>query len=85
MLQGFFVVVLDPLEKIPDMDRLDNVFIQYAQFSDSVEFSPVCDVVALGPSSGKQTAALHTLILSCVSLQTGELSSPSMISRSTEL
>ena len=46
-------MVLDPLEKIPDSDRLDNVFIQYAEFSDSVDLSPSCDVVALGLSHGE--------------------------------
>ena len=46
-------MVLDPLEKIPDADRLDNVFVQYAEFSDSVEVSPSCDVMALGPSQGE--------------------------------
>ena len=52
--QGFFVVVLDPLEEIPDVDRLDNVFVQYVEFEDSVEFTPTCNVISLGSGHGNQ-------------------------------
>ena len=53
-VQGFFVVVLDPLEEIPDVDRLDNVFVQYVEFEDSVEFTPTCNVIGLGSAHGNQ-------------------------------
>ena len=53
LLQGLFVVVLDPLEEIPDLDRLDNVFVQYVEFEDSVEFTPTCNVIGLGSGQGK--------------------------------
>ena len=46
------MVVLDPLEEIPDVDRLDNVFVQYVEFEDSVEFTPTCNVVSLGSGHG---------------------------------
>ena len=48
------MVVLDPLEEIPDVDRLDNVFVQYVEFEDSVEFTPTCNVISLGPGQGNQ-------------------------------
>ena len=57
-MQGFFVVVLDPLEEIPDVDRLDNVFVQYVEFQDSVEFSPTCNVIGLGAGHGNQLLQL---------------------------
>ena len=47
------MVVLDPLEEIPDLDRLDNVFVQYVEFEDSVEFTPTCNVIGLGSGQGK--------------------------------
>ena len=48
------MVVLDPLEEIPDVDRLDNVFVQYVEFQDSVEFTPTCNVISLGSGHGNQ-------------------------------
>ena len=47
-------MVLDPLEEIPDVDRLDNVFVQYVEFQDSVEFSPTCNVIGLGSGHGNK-------------------------------
>ena len=53
-------MVLDPLEEIPDVDRLDNVFVQYVEFQDSVEFTPTCNVIGLGSGRhGKPTLAIR--------------------------
>ena len=48
-------MVLDPLEEIPDVDRLDNVFVQYVEFQDSVEFTPTCNVIGLGSGGHGKT------------------------------
>ena len=47
------VVALDPLEKIPDLDRLDNYFIQFVNFDDIQEEQQRCDVLPFGNSLGK--------------------------------
>ena len=63
------MVVLDPLEEIPDLDRLDNVFVQYVEFEDSVEFNPTCNVIGLGSGQGKPTRIITdrgTLCLLCL-------------------
>ena len=46
------VVALDPLEKIPDLDRLDNYFIQFVSFNDNQEEEQSCDVMAFGNAVG---------------------------------
>ena len=53
-LKGFLVVALDPLEKLPDLDRLDNFFIQYVSISEDVEegVGSMCDVFSAGNRHG---------------------------------
>ena len=45
--QGFLIIALDPLQKINDVNRLDNIFIQYIQLqpdtSSPSEYA-TCDV-----------------------------------------
>ena len=52
--QGFLVVALDPLEKIPDGDRLDNVFVQFVNLKIDETTQPIrqknCEVIDI---SGK--------------------------------
>ena len=55
MSQGLIVVALDPLWKIPDADRIDNVFVQYITMSDgdkSESEDTECNVIGLGSSTG---------------------------------
>ena len=61
-LQGFLVVALDPLEKIPDLDRLDNYFIQFVNFDDDQQEQQSCDVMALGNSFGNEYLIIAMLI-----------------------
>merc|ERR1711970_71388 len=52
--QGLLVVALDPLKKTPDIDRTDNVFVQYVTVNGTdaagnyIEDQPVCKVEPSG-------------------------------------
>ena len=67
--QGLLVVALDPLNKIPDMDRTDNVFVQYVTVNGTDESGnwlmdqPICDVQPVAMESGMflQNCIDHTL------------------------
>ena len=54
--QGLVVVALDPLQKLPDADRLDNVFVQYVTLQQDVTAQlnePLCGVIWIGKSQGE--------------------------------
>ena len=55
--QGFIGIALDPLEKVPDIDRLDNWFMQFVNFTDVQEVKPHCEVIPVGRSS----AGIHAI------------------------
>ena len=46
--QGFLIVALDPLKKINDVDRTDNVFVQYVKLD---EVSITMDGASVGKCS----------------------------------
>ena len=53
--QGLLVVALDPLQKLSDVDRIDNVFMQLITLdAEEISYSEdqTCDVVGLGSSQG---------------------------------
>lgn len=55
MNQGLIVVALDPLWKIPDTNRIDNVFVQYITLDNGEILESekqVCNVIGLGSSTG---------------------------------
>ena len=55
MSQGLIVVALDPLWKIPDADRIDNVFVQYINLGNGETLESedkMCNVIGLGSSTG---------------------------------
>ena len=45
--QGLLIVALDPLNRIEDVDRTDNIFVQYVRMENQVaatEYSPDCSM-----------------------------------------
>ena len=45
--QGLLIVALDPLNRIEDVDRTDNIFVQYVRMENQVaatEYSPECSM-----------------------------------------
>ena len=63
--QGLLVVALDPLQKINDADRLDNVFVQYITLDGDVTSQlndPTCDVFGIGKSQGSILIFLQDLV-----------------------
>ena len=55
--QGLIVVAMDPLWKTSDVDRIDNVFVQYVTLKGQHESKPddqVCTVVGIGDSAGSK-------------------------------
>ena len=54
--QGLLVIALDPLEKIPDIDRTDNIFVQYVRVNGTdgggnwLEDAPLCRTDPAGRS-----------------------------------
>ena len=60
--QGFIGIALDPLEKVPDIDRLDNWFMQYVNFTDEQEVKPHCEVIPVGRSSAGILALMYQVL-----------------------
>ena len=48
--QGLLVVALDPFYRFEDIDRTDNIFVQYVTVMDNedLENNPFCSVKELG-------------------------------------
>ena len=53
--QGLLVVALDPFDRFEDIDRTDNIFVQYVTVMDNgdLENNPFCSVKELGKTSDK--------------------------------
>ena len=65
--QGLLIVALDPLYRIEDVDRTDNIFVQYVRMENQVaatEYSPDCSMYPSASAPG--IPILFELQISCV-------------------
>lgn len=59
--QGLLIVALDPLEKFEDIDRSDNIFVQYVMVNGTDEDGnwlpdePICNVQPVGKTLGRDS------------------------------
>jgi len=63
--QGLLIVALDPMEKYEDIDRTDNIFVQYVMVNGTDDEGnwlmdePICNVQPVGKTLGRDSFITH--------------------------